>query len=306
MTTDRRVVLRYRLPPGSSHPMTDVIGVVDHLDDDTVVVISERGDRVEVAREQVVAMKEIAPRPIRTSEIRALEHAAADGWAGEEQEWIGGWFLKAGSGFTGRANSAVPLGAEADDRSLDAIKAWYDARHLTPRLLLPDRLGTVPPGWQSLLDVVVMAADVTGFVPPASPPVVVNSSPDLQWFDAYHYRGERTPEAVGPVLQAVRQGAVGFLRLGDATTSLAIARAAVTTAPDHRRWVGLSAVEVAAAHRRRGLGTLVCASAIEWGRERGATHAYLQVESSNDAAMAMYRGMGFVEHHRYRYAVPLE
>jgi GNAT superfamily N-acetyltransferase len=286
--------------------MTDVVGVVDHIDDDTIVVISERGDRVEVTRDQVVAMKEIAPRPIRTSEIRALEHAAADGWAGLEQEWIGGWLLKAGSGFTGRANSAVPLGAEADDRSLDAIRAWYDARGLTTRLLLPDRLGAVPPGWQSLLDVVVMAADVTEFVSPPSPPVVVSSSPDPQWFDAYHYRGQRTPDAAGPVLEAVRQGVVGFLRLGDDTTTLAIARAAVTTAPDDRRWVGLSAVEVAAAHRRRGLGTLVCAAAIEWGRERGATHAYLQVESSNESAIAMYRAMGFVPHHRYRYAVPLE
>ena len=78
----------------------------------------------------------------------------------------------------------------------------------------------------------------------------------------------------------------------------------VTTAPDNRRWVGLTAVEVAPEHRRRGLGTLICASMIGWGRDNGATHAYLQVSAGNDAALAMYTELGLVEHHRYRYAVP--
>ncbi|GGF94599.1 N-acetyltransferase [Rhodococcoides trifolii] len=284
--------------------MTDVIGILDR-DDDVVVVVSERGERVQVTRDQVVALKELTTRPIRTSEIRALEHAAADGWPGLEQEWIDGWILKAGNGFTGRANSATPLSPEAGDRSLETIRAWYGARGLEPRLLLPDRLGTVPAGWQAGPDVLVMAADVTDFVPPQSPPVDVGVSPDEQWLGAYHYHGEPVPDTGLPVLQAVRQGTVGFIRLGETTTTLAVTRAAVTTAPDGRRWVGLTAVEVAAAHRRRGLGTLVCAAAVEWGRERGATHAYLQVESSNEAAVTMYRGLGFVDHHRYRYVVPL-
>ncbi|KLL96706.1 hypothetical protein NJ76_04050, partial [Rhodococcus sp. IITR03] len=57
-------------------------------------------------------------------------------------------------------------------------------------------------------------------------------------------------------------------------------------APDGRRWVGLSTVEVAPEHRRRGLGTLVCGALLRWAREQGATHAYLQVEESNTAARA--------------------
>ena len=284
--------------------MTDVIGVLERAGD-PLVVLTERGERVQVSREQVVAIKELSAIPIRTSEIRALEHAASDGWPGLEQEWIDGWILKAGNGFTGRANSAAPLGAGAGDRSLDAIRAWYDTRGLTPRLLLPDRLGVVPPGWESQQDVIVMTSDITGAVASHTLSIRVSPLPDAEWLGAYHYHGDPMPDVGLPVLVAVRDGVVGFIRSSDETTTLAVARAAVTTATDERRWVGLTAVEVSPGHRRRGLGTGVCAAALDWGREQGATHAYLQVESSNAAAVAMYRQMGFGEHHRYRYATPL-
>ena len=39
-----------------------------------------------------------------------LERVAAAHWRGTEQEWLGEWLLRAADGFTGRANSALPLG----------------------------------------------------------------------------------------------------------------------------------------------------------------------------------------------------
>lgn len=105
------------------------------------------------------------------------------------------------------------------------------------------------------------------------------------------------------MLTAVHNGELGFASLG-LPRPIAIGRGALTTAPDGRRWVGLTCVAVAAAHRRHGLGSLVCAELVRWGSNRGATHAYLQVEATNVAARAMYRDLGFVEHHAYRYAAP--
>ena len=35
---------------------------------------------------------------------------AAAHWRGTEEEWLGEWLLRAADGFTGRANSALPLG----------------------------------------------------------------------------------------------------------------------------------------------------------------------------------------------------
>ena len=65
---------------------------------------------VQVAPYAVVALKALAARPIRTREIRALEVAAVAAWPGLEMEWVDGWLLRAGAGFTRRANSAIQLG----------------------------------------------------------------------------------------------------------------------------------------------------------------------------------------------------
>ena len=305
MTTEiplgTRVVLRYSLPPGSSHAVTDVIGILEGAD--PVGVRSTDGHLTEVSPDRVVALKALNPRPIRTSEIRALEHAAARGWPGVEQEWIDGWLLRFGHGFTGRANAAVPLEESASLDSLDAITEWYSARGRQTILLLPDRLGSVPQYWQSWNEVQVLAADIDNLTLPSGPSmVVVHSEPTPLWLSGYHYRGHPVPPPAAEVLSAVH-GQVGFGYLGSPVDPpIAVTRAAVTEAPDGNRWVGLTAVEVAAMHRGHGVGPLICAEMIRWGHDRGATHTYVQVAAENVGALSMYRRMGFVDHHRYRYA----
>ena len=46
------------------------------------------------------------------------------------------------------------------------------------------------------------------------------------------------------------------------------------------------------------------AALLEWGAERGATTAYLQVIGDNVPALALYARLGFVTHHAYRYLAP--
>ena len=41
-----------------------------------------------------------------TISIADLETRAARGWQAPQEEWLGGWLLRAADGFTGRANSA--------------------------------------------------------------------------------------------------------------------------------------------------------------------------------------------------------
>jgi ribosomal protein S18 acetylase RimI-like enzyme len=66
-------------------------------------------------------------------------------------------------------------------------------------------------------------------------------------------------------------------------------------------WVGFRGIEVDPAERGRRLGLLVMAELLDWAAERGATTAYLQVLGDNTRAFALYDGLGFTEHHRYRY-----
>ncbi|MBZ4599197.1 GNAT family N-acetyltransferase, partial [Mycobacterium avium subsp. hominissuis] len=144
-----RVTVRYRRPPGSVPPLTDAVGRLLTVDP-TVRVQTKTGAVVEFAPADVVALRVLTDTPIRTSQIRALEHAAAAAWPAAEQTWLHGWLLRAGPP-SGRpagpaADSAVPLDLSAHADAIPEIAGWYQRRGLTPRLAVPDRMLTPPPG----------------------------------------------------------------------------------------------------------------------------------------------------------------
>jgi hypothetical protein len=194
-----RVTVRYRRPAGSVPPLTDAIGHLLAVDP-VVRVRAKTGAVVEFAAEDVVALRALTDAPVRTSEIRALEHAAAAAWPGDEHTWLDGWLLRAGQGACPAANSAMPLDISAQPSAIPEIVAWYDRRGLTPLLAVPERLLSLPPGVTADFTERVLVRDLAS-VTPASPP-----EPSV------------TPEH----------------RSGEGW------RAAVTDAPDGTRWLGLS------------------------------------------------------------------
>ena len=67
------------------------------------------------------------------------------------------------------------------------------------------------------------------------------------------------------------------------------------------RWASFAAVEVDPAMRRRGLATTVMAALARRALDEGASAAWLQVETDNAGARALYAGMGFAAHHAYHH-----
>lgn len=280
-----RVSVRYRLPTGTTPPMTDVIGELQALD--PVIVVRTKSDGlVEVAPADVVAVRELSVVPVRASEIRALEHAAALAWPGTEQSWQHGWLLRAGGGYTSRANSAVPLDFSATIAALPPIIDWYRQRGLQPWLALPERL--LPIRAEGVKHTRVMVTDLTDAVP--DPAVALLDRPDAAWLTGY------ARDVPADVLTAVVDGEVVF-----AASGAAVGRGAVTTAPDGTCWLGISAVHVGAEQRRQGHARRLCAALMRWGAQRGATRAYVQVLSENDGAIRLYHALGFRLHHHHRY-----
>ncbi|MGA5562102.1 GNAT family N-acetyltransferase [Streptomyces platensis] len=68
--------------------------------------------------------------------------------------------------------------------------------------------------------------------------------------------------------------------------------AAVSYAPWNRR-LTIEDIEVAPAHRSQGLGRALVGHAVEFARERGARHLWLEVTNINAPAIHAYRRMGF-------------
>jgi ribosomal protein S18 acetylase RimI-like enzyme len=295
-----RVVVRRRIGvTDGRHQFTDVLGELRSLTAETAVVRRRDGSEVEVPTGEIARAKRVPPAPARRASIPALEleRIAALGWPGTESSELDGWLLRAGGGFTGRANSALPLTGEA---APDTVVRWYAARGLPAVVQVP-----VPPrddlltaltdqGWERLHGAVVLTAATADVLAATEardlPAVEVATAPDDDWLSLYHYRGGSLPAAAVDVLRA---GDPEFVTLRLDGRVAAICRTAVAEG-----WLGLTAVEVDPALRRRGLATHLLRQAAE---RTTARHVYLQTEHDNSGALALYRGAGFTPHHEYRY-----
>jgi N-acetylglutamate synthase len=231
------------------------------------------------------------------AEIFALEVVAARGWPAPETAGLGGWLLRAGEGWTRRANSALLAGDPGVPlpEALDRVRAWYAERGLTPRLAIPlpaladvDR-AAAGLGWVGEIACDVLTAPVTPA--PPDPGVRLAPEPDAGWTATYR---ARTVPPVGVQILTAPE-AVAFGSIVDGGRTVAIGRGVVVDG-----WLGVAAMEVLPEHRRRGLASRMLRGLLAWGAGRGATRCYLQVESGNKPAIALYTGLGFTRHHRYR------
>ena len=279
-----RVTVRYRRPAGSVPPLTDAVGHLLGIEP-LVRVRTKTGAVVQFAPADVVAVRALSDAPVRTSQIRALEHAAALAWPGVEQQWLDGWLLRAGHGVTYRANSAVPLQVSASPAAIPAIVDWYTRRGLTPRLAIADRLLRLPGVGERANAVLTRDVSSTDSVPS----VRLSARPDDAWLRLYQQ------DVPIDVLTAVVDGELVF----GTHAEKAVARASVTDAPDGTRWVGLSAMRVA----DEGAGRALCEALLGWGAGRGATRGFVRVLDDDHAGAGLAHSMGFALHHRARYHV---
>jgi ribosomal protein S18 acetylase RimI-like enzyme len=246
-----------------------------------------------------------------TVSLAALESAAALGWRAPEEARLGDWLLRAAEGFTGRANSALAVGDPglplAD--AADEIRAWYAARGLPAMIAVPHPLGQPDGspvdralgelGWTVRRGpAVVMTATLgeTRRTGGAEVRVELADKPDDSWLGNYRYRGEDLPPIARQLLMSAPWQAFASVREDGRT--IAIGR--VATALD---WAGLTAVEVDPEHRRRGLASAVVAALVSAAAGRGVAGLYLQVETANTGARALYARIGFADHHGYHYRV---
>lgn len=120
---------------GSASAVTDVIGVLRSIEPLQV-------NEVIIPAENVIVLKTLSAAPVRNSDIRAVEEAAAAAFPGITNTMIGGWLARAGDGITERSNSAVPIGPTAGMQPVpvDDIRAFYAQHDLPPLLMLPDRI----------------------------------------------------------------------------------------------------------------------------------------------------------------------
>lgn len=266
--------------------------------------------------------------------IHLLEQRLADAWPPMAEEYLGHRRLRAAGGFTGRANRATCTAREvrwhrarfqprrrvrrehsaitAGEPGVETAEALRSVVAFAKRHRIPPTAHVVvgsrterdlaEHGWTVNLahpggaesSVLVTALDGTG----ASDATAVHATPPPGWWELAAGSADPSPaqrhvlgtgdlvgfgvyRPDGGVVAAVRGAVVGDL--------LHVARLAVDPG-----------------HRRRGIAGALMGGIAAWGSRHGAIRGALQVSLDNPGALALYRGLGFTEHHRYRYWVPGE
>jgi len=316
-----RAVVRRRI----EHGVTDALGDVVAMDAETVSVRTRRG-LVVIDRAAVVAAKEVPPRPSRRGaahlaiSMHDLERIMVDGWPPVAREQLGGWLLRAAAGFTGRANSVLPLGnpGMAVSDAVDRCESWYDERGLRPLFSLfgpagfaadDDPLGRELLGrdYEPINNALVLTAAVAT-LPPEAPHdpgarVQLESSPSQPWWDTWAAWDTRVAPAdeANVAAAAARTVMTGspdqlFASLERDGAVIGVARVAFAHA-----WAGVFALHVAPEHRRTGVALQLMGALADAARTRDIPSMYLQVTQANSPARSLYERLGFSVHHEYVY-----
>ncbi|MER7458495.1 GNAT family N-acetyltransferase [Micromonospora sp. NPDC126480] len=303
-----RIVVRRIVGIREGRPLfSDALGELVELSETHLTIATAQG-RIEVPVAEVHRAKRVPParRPTAAAVV-ALERAADEAWPAPTRARLGDWLLRSADGWTGRANSALPVGDP--DRPLpaaiDAVVRWYadlgrPALVNTPLpLAAPVGAELDARGWTSRPTVLVQTVPLSA-IPPApagsagAPPVELATAPSPDWLAIAAGRKNGLPDAARHVLTAVDQ--VRFAQVYAGDRLVAVGRGTVTGAG---RWLGLSLIEVLPEARRQGLARRVIHALADWGAAAGATDAFLQVEQRNTGAVALYGALGFTTHHTY-------
>lgn len=241
-------------------------------------------------------------------DAETIERASLRAWPGIEEHWDGAWVRRAAGGYTKRANSTQCMDPDDfEDADLRVISAssWMVLRRIRPvfritPLSSPELEATLDEaGWREIdashlyaMELGDHEADPSAEILPVLDPRFLAVAQRLQGYD------EATMTGMKNLLAALKVPAAGIVlsREGEAVASSIVAVAdgiAIT-----------GNVVTDPGRRRQGLGSAMMRSGLAWAKREGARFAALNVQADNDAAKALYSGLGYRHQYDYSYRVP--
>jgi N-acetylglutamate synthase len=230
---------------------------------------------------------------------QALEERLVNVWPAVDTLFMDGWVLRFANGYSSRANSASALMKDAvlPPALLERIEALYHAAGLTPCVrVTPVCHRDVAPmllsrGWRIKDRSLTMVLDLAKWR---------DRTPDLR-VSLERAASPAWARGVGAVQAPDKRNAdhllaiVGRIRVPAAFASLRHEGSAVAfgmCAVD-RGYAEIGSIVADETLRGRGLGRAVVDALLAFAAGEGATHAFLQVDAGNAAAIGLYRSHGF-------------
>jgi ribosomal protein S18 acetylase RimI-like enzyme len=231
-----------------------------------------------------------------------------EAWPAPHRVEAEGWIYRHAGGVTKRANSVLPLGERGDlARAVDEAEAFYAGLDLpcvfsvgaeAPPDLDPELARR---GYRPADPTLVMTATLAEPAAGAVQDTEIHNSPSEAWLRTWwRVDGVRHPDRGEIRAREWAERILGGVGAGYASAGAGMA---VGRGVAQREWLGIYCMAVDPAARRRGLGASVLRALLAWGRERGASRAYLVVTMANAGARALYEGEGFSVAGNYHYRI---
>ena len=238
--------------------------------------------------------------------VRALEERSFNAWPARQTVFFNGWLFRLAGGYTKRANSVNAAQPGASFEGVRRAAETFYGRHGLPAVF---RLSPLAPpeadqelaqaGYVLFDPTQVACASLAGAAP--QPGVRIDSAPSAAWLAGIAAaQGVRPPqdELHHAMVRAIAWPAA-FATLHEEGEAIGFGLAVL-----ERGAAGCYDIVVRPDRRRRGHGRALTQALMHWGREAGATSAYLQVREQNEAARRLYGELGFEDRYRYHYRVP--
>jgi ribosomal protein S18 acetylase RimI-like enzyme len=235
--------------------------------------------------------------------LAQIETAAVRSWPALETADIGAWLWRYASGGSLRANSVSTLsfcGVDLDAAVRDAGRR-YRAKGAPCRFTITEvsephdidaQLAAL--GYARGEEHVTMQKAVAASTPPPAVGMALSADPAPEWLAVYLSGLGPNRRDVAPAILAglpVRRVYVSCRRAGTVVGSgLSVADGSLAS---------VQCMATLASARRQGCARAVLSAIEAWAASQGCTHLYLQAESSNTAAIALYEAFGFRVAGRY-------
>jgi GNAT superfamily N-acetyltransferase len=240
-----------------------------------------------------------APLSIRIIELEKLLNST---WSATEQIMHGQWLFRASGKYTMRANSVLPQGAppfgkpekEIDEAIKDVI-TFYSERDLEPIFHLPLPLYEelfnylLAHGWREKLRAQVQVIDIPVSEIDSDLVLEVSATCNSEWLLV---QGDEK------LLDLMNKTQALYYILKKQDAPVAVLRAGISS-----DWAVISRLFVKPEYRGNKFSQELMHLVFRDLRSAGITKAALQVDLSNEAAMALYKGLGFRKHHEYSYVI---
>ncbi len=246
-----------------------------------------------------------SPPAMPGPDVEGIERATASAVSPEFVEALDGWLLAFDRGSVNRAKSAVPLQHTAcDEAMVDKIAARYAAHGLAPLFRLPTlvcfegmRRELRLRGYSAHSPTLVQLGSASAMrAASILPPADIATAPDAAW--AALFLGEGVDPVDGASRVAALSRAPGSLYASVREDGHTVAAGAAAFS---QGWVSVHGMRTAPAWRGRGMAGRILVALADAAIARGLERCFLQVETGNTAAQALYRRAGFASVWTYDY-----